>query len=157
MHFNISEINIHSNKSYLNLFTADIISRGPLKVILCLPEKVPSMLRTVVPLPISNLTKPAPPKKQKATTTATGWAACPFVLRLDWWTPLAVAAEVQSPSCSVKTQVRTSRLFPRVGSSAAETTIKGGVMPLDTSLGKVLQATVVAVGSGPKGWRASTS
>ncbi|OBS58266.1 hypothetical protein A6R68_10606, partial [Neotoma lepida] len=80
----------------------------------------------------------------------------------DWWTPLAAAAEVQSPSCSVKTQVRISRVFPPlfdrtlVEGSAAETAIKGGVMPLETPLGKVLQATVIAVGPGPKGWRDST-
>ncbi|XP_040821579.1 10 kDa heat shock protein, mitochondrial-like [Ochotona curzoniae] len=35
--------------------------------------------------------------------------------------------------------------------SAAETVTKGGIMLLEKSQGKVLQATVVAVGSGSKG------
>ena len=42
---------------------------------------------------------------------------------------------------------------------AAETVTKGGIMLPEKSQGKVLQATIVAVGSGSerKGWRDSTS
>lgn len=59
----------------------DIISRAPLKY--AIPaRKGPNMLTTASSLPISNLAKPAPPKKQKATT-ATYWAAFPPVLRPD--------------------------------------------------------------------------
>lgn len=61
----------------------DIIARDPLKVMLSLPEKVANILTTAILLPISDLIKPAPPQKKKATMTATYWAAFPPVLRRD--------------------------------------------------------------------------
>jgi chaperonin GroES len=73
-----------------------------------------------------------------------------------WW---RVAAREQSPSCggprvmAGKAFRKFLPLFDRVlvERNAAETVTKGGIMLPEKSQGKVLQATVVVVGSGSKG------